>query len=216
MDRQTYESIERYMLIWMRDSAHDKDHVYRVLYNAMTIAKDEAVQDMDVLIAACLLHDVARPEQLADPSVCHAQAGGDKAYAFLRRIGWPEAQAEHVRQCIRSHRFRKSAPPETIEAKILYDADKLDVTGAIGVARTLVYTTAADGSILTGEGDTEDSFFREYRFKLEMVYDRFLTETGARLARERRAAAESFYQSIWAEVTDTLSMGRDVLKEAVR
>lgn len=225
MDRQTYESIERYMLIWMRDSAHDKDHVYRVLYNAMTIAKDEAVQDMDVLIAACLLHDIARPEQLADPSVCHAQAGGDKAYAFLRRIGWPEAQAEHVRQCIRSHRFRKSAPPETIEAKILYDADKLDVTGAIGVARTLVYngaanrpiyTTAADGSILTGEGDTEDSFFREYRFKLEKVYDRFLTETGARLARERRAAAESFYQSIWAEVTDTLSMGRDVLKEAVR
>lgn len=38
-----------------------------------------------------------------------------------------------------THRFRKNRPPESPEAKILFDADKLDVTGAMGVARTLVY-----------------------------------------------------------------------------
>lgn len=224
MDKQTYERIEGYMLECMKDSAHDKDHVYRVLYGAMTIAREEQVNDMDVLIAACLLHDIARAEQMADPAVCHALAGGEKAYAFLMGIGWPEARAEHVRQCIRSHRFRKSAPPASIEAQILYDADKLDVTGAIGLARTLayngamnepIYTTAADGTILDGSGEEPDSFCREYRFKLEKVYDRFLTRTGAALAGKRKQAAEDFYRCLMEEVTGTVTSGRDVLACAI-
>lgn len=225
MDRQTYEQIEGYMLECMKDSAHDKDHVYRVMYGAMTIARDEKVEDMDVLIAACLLHDIARAEQMADPAVCHALAGGDKAYAFLTGIGWPEERAGHVRQCIRSHRFRKSAPPESMEAKILYDADKLDVTGVIGLARTLayngavnqpIYSTAADGTILDGSGDEPDSFCREYRFKLEKVYDRFLTRTGAALAKARQQAAADFYRSLMDEVCGTMALGRDVLDSAVQ
>ena len=225
MDRACYERIEAYMLTCMKDSAHDKDHVYRVLYGAMTIARDEAVEDMDVLIAACLLHDIARAEQMENPTVCHALAGGDKAYSFLTEIGWPQEKAEHVRQCIRSHRFRKSAPPQSIEAKILYDADKLDVTGAIGLARTLayngavnqpIYSTAPDGTILDGSGEEPDSFCREYRFKLEKVYDRFLTRTGAALARARQQAAMDFYRSVMSEVNGTLEQGREVLAKAIR
>lgn len=225
MKREMYTAIEQYMLQCMKDSAHDKDHVYRVLMGAMLIAREEAPEDMDVLIASCLLHDIGRPDQIADPSLCHAQVGAERAYAFLLELGWEEPRADHVRQCIRSHRFRKSDPPRSLEARILYDADKLDVTGAIGVGRTLqyngalgepLYTTAADGRILDGSGDGEpDSFLREYRFKLARVYDRFLTPTGAKLAAGRRAAADAFYRAIMEEVTGLMDDGRQALADAL-
>ena len=225
MNRKEYGQIEAYMLGCMQDSAHDKDHVYRVLYNALTIAQAEgkAELDMDVLIAACLLHDVGRPEQMADPRLCHAQLGSEKARCFLLEMGWDTERTEQVCRCIRTHRFRKSDPPESMEAKILYDADKLDVTGAIGLARTLayngamnepIYTTAPDGTILDGSTDGEpDSFCREYRYKLEHVYSRFLTSAGARMAMERRQAAADFYRSLMHEVCDTLHTGQMVLEE---
>lgn len=222
MKREEYRRIEQYMLSCMQDSAHDKDHVYRVLMGAMAIARQEGAVDADVLIAACLLHDIGRPDQIADPSLCHAQIGAGRAYAFLTEIGWDAEKAEHVRQCIRSHRFRKSDPPRTLEAMILYDADKLDVTGATGAARTLqyngalgepIYTTAQDGSILDGTGDEEpDSFFREYRYKLVRVYDRFLTGTGRRMAAMRQEAAEAFYRAVLQETSDTVAAGQQALE----
>ena len=181
--------------------------------------------DMDVLVAACLLHDIGRPDQIADPSLCHAQVGAERAYAFLRERGWTADRAEHVRRCIRTHRFRKGDVPQSLEARILYDADKLDVTGAIGLARTLayngavnqpIYSTAPDGTILDGSGEEPDSFCREYRFKLEKVYDRFLTRTGAALARARQQAAMDFYRSVMSEVNGTLEQGREVLAKAIR
>lgn len=225
MKKKEYEQIERCMLHCMQDSAHDKDHVYRVLHNAMAIADGEGTVDMDVLIAACLLHDIGRPDQIADPTLCHAQVGAERAYAYLLEMGWAKEKAEHVRRCIRTHRFRKGEPPQSAEARILYDADKLDVTGAIGAARTLqyngalgepVYTTAPDGAILDGSGDDEpDSFFREYRFKLARVYDRFTTATGAALARQRQEAAEQFYRSVLSEVQQSLEKGRAMLESAL-
>lgn len=209
MDRQTYLMLEGYMLECMRDTAHDKEHVYRVLNNAVLIGRSEENVDWDVLIASALLHDISRPEQIADPAVDHALHGGDKAWAFLNANGFDEAFCERVRQCIRTHRFRKSEPPASLEAKILFDADKLDVAGAIGIARTLayngetgrpIYTRNAQGNISDGRGDQADSFFREYRFKLEGMYDRFLTRRGAELAKARQRAAVDFYDALLAEV----------------
>ena len=115
MDRQEYGAIEAYMLTCMKDSAHDKDHVYRVLYNALAIARQEGDMDMDVLVAACLLHDIGRPDQIADPSLCHAEVGAARAYDYLLTAGWAPERAAHVRACILTHRFRKAAPTESIE-----------------------------------------------------------------------------------------------------
>lgn len=221
MKKEEYRKIEAYMLSCMQDSAHDKDHVYRVLYNALTIARETPGTDMDILIAACLLHDVGRPEQIADPGVCHAEVGSRKAYAFLREIGWSEARAEHVRRCILSHRYRRSDPPDSIEAKILYDADKLDVTGAVGVARTLMYNgalnepmyaTGPDGRLSDGAEGEPDSFLREYRFKLEKVYDRFLTAPGRELAQQRRAAAQAFVDALLTEMRGPETAGLAALE----
>ena len=220
MDRKNWHRLEEYMLSCMSDSAHDMQHVYRVLNNAIEIAKGEGNVNMDVLMTAALLHDVGRADEKHDPSADHAVTGGDRAYRLLKDEGYDHAFAEHVRQCIRTHRFRRNDPPASIEAKILFDADKLDVCGAVGIARTLmysgahdrpIYTTRPDGSISDGAGDTEDSFFREYRFKLEGMYDRFLTQRGAELAKARQRAAADFYQALLEEVRT--GEGREAFEE---
>ena len=221
MDNATYQLLENWMHSCMTDSAHDREHVYRVLYTALDLAAQEKTVDMDVLITACLLHDVGRQEQFENPALCHARVGGEKAYRFLLDNGFEEAFARQVKACIVSHRFRKGNPPESIEAKILFDADKLDVTGAIGIARTLLYSgengrplysLAADGGISGGKGDSEDSFFREYKFKLEKIYDRFYTTRGREEALKRKEAAVSYYENLLREVRSSYA-GRLRLEE---
>jgi uncharacterized protein len=88
LNLQTYKLFENYMLSCMDDSAHDKDHIYRVLYVALDIASHEADVNYDVLICACLLHDIGRREQYENPQLCHAHVGAEKAYNFfdLRRF----------------------------------------------------------------------------------------------------------------------------------
>ena len=213
------------MLSCMDDSAHDAQHVYRVLYNALEIAKAEPEVDYDILIAACLLHDIGRKDQVANPSLCHAEVGSEKAYRFLLELGLPEDFASHVRHCILTHRFRKNLLPQTIEAKILFDADKLDVTGAVGIARTLLYRGTVleplyrllpDGTISDGTHDIGHSFFREYKFKLEKLHDRFLTEKGAELAKERQAIAKAYYESLYLEVSEGYTAGRTALQTHIK
>ncbi len=83
MDRKCYGKLESYMQRCMQDSAHDQEHVYRVLYQALDIAGFEKDADLEVLVAACLLHDIGRKEQFETPGLCHARVGSQKAYAFL-------------------------------------------------------------------------------------------------------------------------------------
>jgi uncharacterized protein len=220
MTKEIYAILENFMLASMDDSAHDCQHVYRVLYNALEIAKEESGVDYDILIAACLLHDIGRKDQIENPSLCHAEVGSEKAYEFLLQMGMPEEFARQVKSCILTHRFRKNLPPQTIEAKILFDADKLDVTGAIGIARTLLYRGTVleplyrllpDGTISDGTHDIGHSFFREYKFKLEKLYDRFLTKKGAELAKERQAIAKAYYESLYEEVNNGYTAGQKAL-----
>lgn len=225
MKKEIYQKIENYMLSCMEDSAHDKAHVYRVLYLAMEIAEKETPVDYDILISACLLHDIGRKEQFADPRLCHAQVGSEKAYRFLREMGFSEDFAGHVRDCILTHRFRKGNPPQSIEARILFDADKLDVTGTIGIARTLLYageisaplyTLREDGTVSDGIGEDSPSFFREYKFKLEKLYGRFYTDAGTALAASRQQAAADFYNALYGEVSTPYLSGPEKLAAHIR
>ena len=209
MTKETYCLLEHHMRTCMQDSAHDTEHVYRVLSNALEIAGDNPAVDYDILIAACLLHDIGRADQFADPTVCHAEAGARKAERFLLEQGFSAAFTAAVCHCIAAHRFRKHSPPQTLEAKILFDADKLDVTGAIGVARTLEYQGALalplyglleDGTVSDGAGDRQETFFQEYHRKLEGIYNLFLTDRGTELARSRQKAAAAFYASLLEEI----------------
>lgn len=225
MTKETYQLLEKYMLSCMGDSAHDKEHIYRVLYSALEIAQAEQDVDYDVLICACLLHDVGRREQFDNPSLCHAQVGAEKAYRYLMEQGFEESFAARVRHCILAHRYRNNNVPETIEAKILFDADKLDVTGAIGIARTLfykgrvsepLYNVDSQGRVQDGTEDTEPSFFQEYKYKLENIYSHFYTKKGAEMAQARRQAAADYYENLLQEVRLIYEIGgRELAERAI-
>ncbi|SBW12543.1 conserved hypothetical protein [uncultured Eubacteriales bacterium] len=205
-----FSEIEGYMLSCMKDSAHDAQHIYRVLGLAVDIAEHEGGGvDMDILTAACLLHDIGREEQFKNPAVCHAEAGSEKAYAFLMSLGWSEGRAAWVRDCILTHRYRADRRPVTIEAKILFDADKLDVTGAIGIARTLyygghenmgLYSRGPDGLVLDGDEEGPNTFLQEYRHKLEHIGDAMYTARAREIATLRAPIARAFYESLLAEI----------------
>ncbi len=197
------------MLHMADNSAHDSLHIYRVLYQAMKIARHYEV-DMDVLIAACLLHDIGRKAQFADKRICHAVEGGKLAYAFMQELGWEEERCRHIRDCVTTHRFRSDNPPKTLEAKILFDADKLDVTGALGIARSLAYEGQMGEPLYRVKDafqiDTDfskeapPSFLKEYNFKLIKLYDRFYTPEAAQIAQKRKALMEAYYAELLEEI----------------
>ena len=220
MNKETYCLLENCMLCCMEDSAHDKEHIYRVLYNALEIAKTENNVNYDVLIAACLLHDIGRKEQFENPALCHAIVGSEKAYQFLLAHGFEMSYAEQVKQCIKTHRYRKNNLPQSIEAKILFDADKLDVAGAIGIARTLLYkgsiseplySVLPSGTVSTGENDITPSFFQEYKYKLENLYSNFYTEKATTIAKETQYISMEFYNSLYQEVNLSYQNGTNEL-----
>jgi uncharacterized protein len=222
--KQTFAALEAFMLASMTDPAHDSLHIYRVLNMALDIATHEKEVDMDVLLAACLLHDIGRELQFANPALCHAREGARMAYAWLLEQGWPEDKAAHIRDCISSHRFRGDNPPASPEAKILFDADKLDATGTIAIARTITYLALVGGMlynldeqgrvITEGDGDN-NSFFEEYNYKLRKVYDRFYTARGRELAEERRITGEAFYKAMLREVRQGHENGKALLEDAL-
>ena len=218
MTFEEYKIIDEFMLSHMQDSAHDRHHIYRVLNSAVDIHKHEESVDFDVLVTTCLLHDIGREQQFKDSDdSCHAETGSKMAYNFLLSIGWDQKKALHVRECIASHRFRVNKKPQSIEAKILFDADKLDASGAIGIARTLIYEGQVgeslyyiddDGNIIidNDEGDST-SFFQEYNFKLKKVYSKFFTERAKEIAAERQKTAMSFYDDLYYEISDNYKNG---------
>ena len=211
MDKATYGKIERYMLSRSDAFAHDSLHIYRVLKMALKIAENYGEVNRDILIAACLLHDIGREAQFKDPSVCHAAEGGKMAYDFLLSLGWSGDDCRHVKDCITSHRFRTDAIPVTIEAKILFDSDKLDVTGALGIARSFIYmgqvgvplySVDENNAVLDGSGkDEPDSFFKEYHVKLKKLCDGFYTEEAKNIAEKRREFLKGFYDELLEEVS---------------
>lgn len=223
MDKQTYVTIERKMLQCMNDGAHDKEHVYRVLYYVVDIAKDYAV-DMDVLIASSLLHDIGRDAQFKDHNVDHALYGADMAYDYILTLGWGRDKAEQIKSCIRSHRYRRDCEPESIEAKILFDADKLDVCGVVGIARTLaykgivaepLYTIDVHGGVNDGIDGIAPSFFQEYHYKLKNIYDHFYTDRARTIAEGRKASAQYIYENMLAEVQENYRIGKKALTELI-
>jgi len=210
MIKATYNKIENYMLEMMRDFAHDSLHIYRVLHQSLAISEAYDEVNRDVLIASCLLHDIGRDSQFQNPQLCHATEGGKMASAFIGKLGWNENLCMHIQDCITTHRFRTNNPPKTIEAKILFDSDKLDVTGALGIARSLLYkgqcgeplyTVDEKNQIQDGrDSSAPESFFKEYHFKLIKLYDRFYTKEANSISQKRKNLTLYFFNELMEEV----------------
>lgn len=121
------------------DSAHDVHHLDRVWANARAIltAPEHRGADRLAVLAAAYLHDcVAVPKDSPDRPRASRMAA-ERATGLLRGIGFPEAKLAAVAHAIVAHSYSAGIPPETQEAEILQDADRLDAVGAIGLARTI-------------------------------------------------------------------------------
>lgn len=221
MKKSDFDKIEKYMLAYCGESVHDQKHIYRVLFHALEINRQEG-GDRDVVIAACLLHDIAREDQRMNGTIDHAQLGAERALAWLHENGFDTDFAKRVADCIRCHRYRGDNVPRTTEAKILYDADKIDAAGLIGIARTLEYKgllgqpiyTVQDGKVADGTGGAA-SFFTEYRYKLQKVYDKMLTDTGRAIAVRYRAEAEDFYGRLLGDLRTLYADGERRLNDSL-
>jgi len=210
MKKSMYKIIENYMYECMKDAAHDPEHIFRVLYLSLNIAsKINENINLDILIASCLLHDIGREEQYKNQNICHAEIGGIMAKEFLLKNGWSEKDSDHVKNCISTHRFRGNNVPETLEAKILFDSDKLDATGCLGIARTLMYTgivgknlyEVENGKICFGENKNDkETFLKEYNFKLKNLYDNFYTKEAIEMAKNQKECAQLFYNNLTDQI----------------
>lgn len=195
------------------DPVHDFDHVLRVYRLAERLASAEGA-NLEIIRAAALLHDSrgSAPGAAGNSRAEHHLESAEFAGQVLYEKGWTAETILAVQHCIRTHRFRnQDEKPETLEAKVLFDADKLDVLGAIGTARTIAYA-ALDGQplyaepsisfIQTGEKEPEErhSSYHEFLFKLCKVKDRLFTDSGRALAESRHQVMVDFYQELQAEV----------------
>jgi len=201
-------------------ACHDWDHTLRVWANARRIRELEG-GDALVVDCAALLHDIGRPEELADQgATCHATRGAELARDLLTQIGITDPDlAGHIAACVRTHRFRARGGerPATIEARIVFDADKLDSIGAIGIGRSFHFAgrigarvhNAAEEAQESASYSRQDSAYREYLVKLRHVRQRLLTDAGRRLADGRHRFMVAFFAQIDREVR-----GEDLLDGA--
>jgi uncharacterized protein len=196
--------VERYAeerLAGQRGS-HAWDHTRRVVRLSGRIGRIEEA-DLDVLRVAALLHDIGRAEQdRLNGAVCHAAIGVEIARPLVMTLPLSESQKENVLHCIRAHRFRGGPAPRTLEARVLFDADKLDAIGAVGVARAFLFAGEVGARLHnpdvrpedTSPYSADDTGYREFRVKLSKIADRILTAEGRRMAAERHRVMTAFFE----------------------
>ena len=194
------------------DPVHDFEHVLRVYRLSERIARAEGA-DLEIVHAAALLHDSVGSAPGGDGQARkeHHIASAEFAAQVLAEEGWPQERIAAVQHCIRAHRFRHNGErPQSIEAQCLFDADKLDVLGAIGAARTIAYAALAGEPsyaepspqfLQTGVKEVGEahSSYHEYLFKLRKVKAQMFTRTGKAIAEKRDAFLRAFYEELQAE-----------------
>ena len=204
MKTELYNQIEHYMIQCVKETAHDRDHIYRVLNNCLIISENESNVDYEILLTAALLHDIGRDGKLKK----HNEIGADMAYDFLNNIDFPKDKIESVCHASLCHSNSCYGMQNTLEAKILYDADKLDAVGVMGISRALIGTgnynnpmyILKNGKVDLSENSETDCFVRYYVRNLSKNYDRFFTETARKMALKHKKVDEAFFSAFLESV----------------
>lgn len=192
--------------------AHDQFHANRVYNLAQQLAMEyDGSVETDILSAAAWFHDIGRPKEAAGEITDHVSWGAATARDLLADEGVPSDRITAIENCIRTHGIRSSSPePETPEAKLLFDADKLDALGATGVTRmscilgeksdkvddkiAVINDSTVSANLQTNKPDI--SLLREQaRSRLELLY----TDPGERLGNDRWQFMETYLEQFRSE-----------------
>lgn len=194
-------------------SGHDYFHVQRVLNMALRIAAEEKDADLGITALIALLHDA--DDRKLSPDTCENL---DNARAFLSDNQISLEKTEYILQGIRQISFKgtDSVMPDSIEAKCVQDADRLDAIGAIGIGRAFAFGGSRDrvmydpdqppvpdmdgATYVKTQGPTINHFYE----KLLLLKDMMNTETGKAMAAHRHGFMEQFLKEFYAEWEGTL------------
>jgi len=201
-------------------SAHNFDHVMRVYDLALHLAENEDV-DLDVIKAAALLHDIGGKKEVDDPTgkTDHAIESAKMAEPILNNLGYSKDKIKHIQDCIISHRYRTENKPQTKEAKIVFDADKLETVGAIGIARAFVwvgrnnahiyknadideYAKENLGGKINGriQDKTKHSPQINWETKDKHILNYLYTDKAKQVAKDRMIFSENFFKRLESEI----------------
>ncbi len=192
--------------------SHDWEHTLRVYNLCLHIGKEENA-DMEILEISAILHDIGREEQdKCNGKICHAERGAILAREILNEFKMDEEKINKIVHCIETHRFRKGSAPNSKEARILFDADKLDSIGAVGIGRAFLFAGEVGAKLHNKNVDIdkteaytkEDTAYREYMVRLIKIKDRMLTKEGMRLAEKRHDFMVDFFNRLNKEVDGDL------------
>jgi uncharacterized protein len=197
------------------DASHDFDHIVRVIALAETLQAREG-GDLPTIWAAVAFHDVGQERERLHGGD-HALIGAEMAGDLLTGTPFPQEAIPAVQEAIRDHRMTGKAMPHSLEGRILYDADKIDCLGAIGIGRLYCVTGRYNQKIyaelpadivepvdpltvraLRRRPDYSPSL--EFQLLFGNLPERMTTETGKELAEERYAYMESFFKRLRLEV----------------
>lgn len=189
--------------------SHDIDHTLRVRDLCLKIWKNENA-DIEILEIAALLHDIWRPMEFESKwKICHAEYWAQLAKAFLQKNWYNKEKIDQIVYCISTHRSKKWDKPDTLEAKILFDADKLDSIWAVWIWRAFMYAEQIWSKLHnekwicienTKEYTKDDTAYREYILKLKNVKNRLYTKTWKEIAEKRHKIMELFFNELLDEI----------------
>jgi uncharacterized protein len=201
------------------DAAHDYDHLVRVIALADKIQSSEG-GDLSTIWAAVALHDIGQERERRHGGD-HASIGAELAAQLLKDTPFPQDSIPAVQQAIREHRMTGGVTPQTLEGRILYDADKIDCLGAIGIGRLYcitgrynqkVYAPIPDDIVepivphvirhLRRRPDYSPSI--EFQLLFADLPERMTTKTGRAMARERFLYMQEFFNRLRQEVEGEL------------
>ncbi|MEN5311001.1 HD domain-containing protein [Pseudomonas koreensis] len=189
------------------DGAHDLAHLQRVWHNVRTLQAEEG-GDLEVLLAAVLLHDCVAVEKNSPLRSQASRLAAAKAANVLSALDWSQSNISAVAHAIEAHSFSANITPLTLEAKLVQDADRLDSLGMLGVARTF-YVAGRMGSALYDPLDPEarardydDTRFCLDHFQTKLLHlaEGFQTAAGQRLAQIRHHRLKGFMEQFKEEI----------------
>ncbi len=191
------------------DAAHDLSHIKRVAKSAKKLAEQEGAQ-LEVVLPAAYLHDCFTYPKDHPNRKQSSIIAAKKAVAFLESIGYPQQYHDAISHAIEAHSFSAGIHPNTLEAQVVQDADRLDALGAIGVTRCIQVSAQFDAKLY----DHNDMFAQErelddkqytldhFQTKLFKIVETMNTESAKQEAQQRKAFMQIYLSQLREEVAE--------------